>query len=266
MSRIAHLSDLHFGREQPELVAALHRQLHRLRPDLVAISGDLTQRARPRELAAAADFVAALPTPVLVVPGNHDIPGVTPRRFFGRWHAWRRHFPYDLEPEVHGEGFSAIGANSVRAWGPYLDWSRGRLRAEQIRRLAARIAAIPDARLRILVAHHPLLTTPAGAHRGEVGGASDALSALARAELDLALGGHVHLAYVGIREGVLIAHAGTGVSDRLVGESNGFNVIEGDRRALEIRHWYWSGADFAPGACRSFRRATDGWREQPAGC
>jgi 3',5'-cyclic AMP phosphodiesterase CpdA len=259
MIRIVHISDLHFGTEQPDLVAALEAQIKALAPDLVAASGDLTQRARPRELAAAAAFIGRLPRPVLAVPGNHDIPGVTPARFVDPWRGWLRHFPDGLEPEIEGPGFVAVGANSVRSGGPYLDWSRGRLGEAQITRLAARLAAATG-RLRILVAHHPLLLTPAGAHRGLVGRGPLALAKLGRAGLDLALGGHVHLGYAGIAGGVVIAHAGTGVSDRLVGEGNGFNVITGDHETLTVEHWRWQGRAYAPDDAAVFRRLRAGWQ------
>jgi predicted MPP superfamily phosphohydrolase len=100
MTCIVHISDLHFGTEQPVLVTTLESQIHDLAPDLVAVSGDLTQRARPRELAAAAAFIGRLPQPVLTVPGNHDIPVVAPTRLLDPLRGWLRHFPGGLEPEV----------------------------------------------------------------------------------------------------------------------------------------------------------------------
>lgn len=259
MSRIAHLSDLHFGSEQPPLVAALEQRLHALRPNLVVISGDLTQRARRHELVAAAGFIDRLPKPVLVVPGNHDIPGITPRRFLDPWRGWHGHFPGGLEPAVEHDDLIAVGANSVRAWGPYLDWSRGRLRPTQIRRLAERIERAPPHLLRILVAHHPFLLTPAAAGRGLVAGARPALQRLAQAGLDLALGGHVHLGYAGVTHGILVVHAATGVSSRLVGQANGFNLIEGHRDALSVEHWHWQGQDFSPHSRRQFHRENGIW-------
>ena len=260
MPRIVHVSDLHFGRDVPTLVRALETRIHALKPDLVAASGDLTQRARPRELAAAARFLSRLPQPVLAVPGNHDLPGVTPARFFGTWRPWLRHFPAGLEPVVEQPGLIAIGVNSARTWGPYLDWSRGRLNPRQIGATVTRLAAGSSTRLRVLIAHHPLLLTEAGAHRGLVGRASMALAELRSAGLDLILGGHVHLGYADVAAGMVVAHAGTGVSDRLVGEANGFNVIDGDHRHLTVVHWGWSGEDFAPQSQRIFARGDAGWK------
>jgi 3',5'-cyclic AMP phosphodiesterase CpdA len=254
MPRILHLSDLHFGRERADLVDAVLVQARSLAPDLVAISGDLTQRARRRELAAARRFVDALPSPVLVVPGNHDIPGVTPRRLIAPWRRWLRSFPGSMEPLLRGTDFTAIGANSVRVGGPYLDWSRGGLDAAQVERLAARLEAAPAADLRVLVLHHPLLLTEAGRHRGLVGGAAPALRRLAHAGLDLALGGHVHLPYTGRVNGVVVAHAGTGVSDRLVGVANGFNVVDADRTSIRVEHWIAADGRFVPDSRSRFPR------------
>jgi len=246
MPRILHLSDLHFGRERADLVHAVLRQARHLAPDLIAISGDLTQRARRRELAAARRFVDALPAPVLLVPGNHDIPGVTPRRLLTPWRRWRRVFPEGIEPVFQGADTTVVGANSVRLGGPYLDWSRGGLPAAQVERLAQRLEAAPATDLRVLVLHHPLLLTEAGRHRGLVAGAAPALRRLARAGLDVALGGHVHLPYAGLVNGVVVAHAGTGVSDRLVGVANGFNVIDADRAHILVQHWQAVDGRFVP--------------------
>ena len=258
MPRILHLSDLHFGRERADLVEAVLAQARHLAPDLVAISGDLTQRARRRERLAARRFVDALPAPVLLVPGNHDIPGVTPRRLLTPWQRWLRTFPDSIEPMLRGADFTAVGANSVRIGGPYLDWSRGGLDAAQVERLAQRLEATSPTDLRVLVLHHPLLLTDAGRHRGLVGGAAPALRRLARAGLDLALGGHVHLPYTGQVQGVVVAHAGTGVSDRLVGVANGFNLIHADRASILVEHWHAADGRFEPAGERRFPRRVRG--------
>ncbi|TVQ88606.1 MAG: metallophosphoesterase [Chromatiaceae bacterium] len=260
MTCIVHISDLHFGREQPLLVAALAAQIAHLAPDLVVASGDLTQRARPRELRAAAAFLSQLPPPVLVIPGNHDMPGAHPRRLLDPWRGWRTHFGPDLEPVVAGADFIAVGINSARRWGWHPDWSRGRLHPLQIEAVAARLQATPAHALRILAAHHPLLLTPAGAGRGLVGGHVLALARLRAAGLDLALGGHVHLGYADVTAGIVVAHSGSSVSNRLIGEANGFNLISGDRTALRVEHWQWQGHAFAVASAVGFQRGDQGWQ------
>lgn len=189
MPRILHLSDIHFGRERPALARHLLAQAAEMVPDLIAISGDLTQRARRHQLAAARAFVDALPAPVLVVPGNHDIPGISIRRLLDPWRRWRSDFFAETEPTFRGAGMTVLGANSVRIGGPYLDWSRGKLKPAQIDALAAKFSAASADDLRVLVMHHPLLLTEAARHRGLVGSAAQALQRLAAVGLDLALGG-----------------------------------------------------------------------------
>jgi 3',5'-cyclic AMP phosphodiesterase CpdA len=259
-SRILHLSDLHFGRHRPALVEAVVALTQTLAPDLIAISGDLTQRARRRELDAARAFLARLPGPLLRVPGNHDMPGWQLWERFGEpWRKWCSRLGPELEPVVETPGLLAVGVNTARPGGLYRDWSRGRIDADQVKRIEGLLAAGHAKPLRLLVAHHPLLLTPAGAHRGLMGNAEMALPRLRAAGLDLALGGHVHLGYAGVVGGVVIAHAGTGTSDRLVGEPNGCNLITGDGDRIEVAQWQWHGDGFAPAAKHRFLRRATGW-------
>jgi len=263
ITRILHLSDLHFGRQRPLLVETLVAQAWELAPDLIAISGDLTQRARRRELDAARAFLERLPRPRLLVPGNHDMPGWQLwERFGDPWRKWRSRLGPDLEPVVETDRLLAFGINSARPGGLYRDWSRGRIDPAQIERIEGLLAAREEQSLRLLIAHHPLLLTPPGAHRGLMGNAELALSRLATAGLDLALGGHIHLGYAGVVNGIVIAHAGTGTSDRLVGEPNGCNLITADGDLLQVAHWQWQGDRFAPAAEHRFQRSPAGWRSE----
>ncbi len=257
---ILHLSDLHFGRERPALVEAVLALARTLAPDLIAISGDLTQRARRRELEAAHAFLERLPRPLLLVPGNHDMPGWRLWERFGNpWGRWRARFGATLEPVVETPDLLAIGMNTARPGGPYRDWSRGCISSAQVARAEGLLAAAGPKPLRLLVAHHPLLLTPAAAHRGLLGNAAMALPRLRATGLDLALGGHVHLAYAGVAHGVVIAQAGTGTSDRLVGEPNSCNLISADGDQLTIARWQWQGERFAPATESRFLRQATGW-------
>lgn len=259
-SRILHLSDLHFGRQRPELVDAVLALAHVQAPDLIAISGDLTQRARARELLAARAFLSRLPQPLLLVPGNHDMPGWQLwERFADPWRQWRTHLDAELEPVLETPGLLAIGVNTARPGGLYRDWSRGRIDPDQVARVESLLRRRRDKPLRMLIAHHPLLLTSAVAHRGRMGNGADALLRLHAAGLDLALGGHVHLGYAGVVDGVVIAQAATGTSDRLVGEPNGLNLIEADGSRLRIAHWHWQDDRFAPVAEARFERLAAGW-------
>src|SRR6266850_3541000 len=99
MRTIIHLSDLHFGRVDRRIVAPLVAAIDELAPDLVAVSGDFTQRARTREFTEARAFLETLRFPRLVVPGNHDVPLYNvARRFLSPLGRYRRFIAEDLQP------------------------------------------------------------------------------------------------------------------------------------------------------------------------
>ncbi len=258
MIGIAHISDLHFGREVPEVREALLAELRVDPPELLAVSGDLTQRARPDEFRRARAFLERIPGTRIVVPGNHDMPAVAiGMRLAAPWYRWRRWFSPELEPMVEGPGFRALGINTARRAGWTLDWSRGRINAEQMQRAAEVLGAAGD-RLRVIVAHHPFLLTGSAAGRGQAGRSAQAMPHLRRAHVDLVLGGHVHLAYSGTVEGIVVAQTGTSISSRLKGEPNSYNRIRADRDVItvEVRAW-------ETGAFRELRK--DRYRRTPAG-
>ncbi|HET9483097.1 MAG TPA: metallophosphoesterase family protein [Xanthomonadales bacterium] len=261
MPVIAHISDLHFGRDLPLLADALIDELGRLAPDLVAISGDLTQHGHRDELAAARAFVDRLPAPALAVPGNHDMPKNPWLRFAHPWRRWREAFRRPLEPVVRGDGYIAVGANTARAWGPTLDWSRGRINDAQLDVLEREFAG-GDA-LRVLVAHHPFLLDEAARHRGLVGGAHDAMATLQRARVDLVLGGHVHMGYADTVGGIVVAQSGTTFSDRLKGEAQGFNLIDASRSRMVVEHYRAEGHAFERDEIAVFERRGQ-WLRAPA--
>ncbi|EXJ13438.1 metallophosphoesterase family protein [Imhoffiella purpurea] len=260
MMRIAHISDLHFGTHLPPLAETLCAEIRRMRPDLVALSGDLTQHARPREFAAAATFIRRLPDPVLVVPGNHDLPGWRPwRRFVHPWREWRRHISEDLESSVRGRDFIAIGVKTARRWGMHLDWSRGRINLDQLGRVVRLAGASEPDAVRILVAHHPFLLSDAVRKRGLVGRADEILDGLRSARIDLILGGHLHRSDAGTANGIVVAQAGTAISSRRKGEPNAYNRIQASSRQIRIEAMRWDGKRFAVAGSSSFQRSELGW-------
>src|SRR3982750_1516324 len=104
MRRLAHLSDLHFGRVDPAAVEGLVRSLEDARPDLIVVSGDFTQSARSEEFRAARAFLDRLPAPTFAVPGNHDLPQWNPVERLVR--------PYDRYRPFIGEGVGARWAHA----------------------------------------------------------------------------------------------------------------------------------------------------------
>jgi 3',5'-cyclic AMP phosphodiesterase CpdA len=265
MIRLLHLSDPHFGAADPAVAAAFLERAAELAPDLTLLSGDLTMRARRRELAAASEFVDGLPEPRLVIPGNHDIPGLNQpfERFFHPFRRYRKTFGPELEPEFRTAGLQVVGLNSTRAFGFHADWSEGRLSRDALDRAAARFATAGDD-LRVLVLHHPLLA-PAGHGRAVVDPLPQLLDLIGRMRVDLVLCGHFHrshLATIGPDDSwhAVVSQAATVCSTRLQGEPQGFHEILATRERLEfIRHRYVAGR-FVAESTFSFQHGVTGWR------
>ncbi len=271
--RLLHLSDVHFGRVNPALIAPMLRAVEGLAPDLVVISGDLTQRARPAQFAAARGFLDRLPVPWMAVPGNHDIPLDRPfRRFFRPFGAYRRAIGADLAPVVDLPGLSVLGLNTATP----RHWQAGRIAPARFLALLARVRAA-KARNQIVavVAHHPF-SQPPGTDKQLMTGAATALEALAAAGADLVLSGHLHhwaIAPLAAPEGgarLLQVQAGTALSTRERGEPNDFALIEISRgRAARLaiaRHAAGPGGDFGAIARQVYVRQGDHWvlQEAPA--
>jgi 3',5'-cyclic AMP phosphodiesterase CpdA len=268
VTRIAHISDLHFGRDVADVDRGLVAALRQFTPDLTVVSGDLTQRATHAQFRAARRFLRRLPQPCLVIPGNHDIPGLNlVARFFFPWRRWQQHLGMNLAPVVDGEAFTAAGINTVRRMGWYLDWSRGRIGRSQARHVRRILQSAPSFKLRVVAAHHPFWLPPAHRERRIIGGRDDVLSDFRAAGVDLILGGHIHQPYIHQLSGMIVAHAGSTLSDRLSdGRTNSLNLIEGDRRSLQIRTVEWNGKRFGRTAVtRRFVRAAGGFVESAEG-
>src|SRR5688572_4940153 len=155
-TRVLHLSDLHFGRnDKPESIEALARLAAEACPELVIASGDLTHRGLRSQHERAAAFLRGLDLPVLTIPGNHDIPYTFPKRFTRPWQEFERLWD-ETEPVYRSESIVAVGLNSVRPW----RHQSGRLRDAQIERAGELLREAPDGALRVVVFHHHLLGPP----------------------------------------------------------------------------------------------------------
>lgn len=254
--RLVHISDLHFGAENPRLPVRLRAAIIAAAPDIVAISGDLTQRALKTEFGEAKAFLDSIPCPVLVVPGNHDVQGTWKlwERFLTPWENFRTIISQDLEPLWRQPGALMMGVNSARPAGWYFDWSRGRLSRAQMARIIERGSAAEPETMRVLVVHHPPAAPPDGTARHLIGGLEEFSRAVHRSGVDLVLSGHFHMSYAQAlplkgeapHRSCVLSSVSTATSHRLKGEPNGFHLVEGNARQLRIEDWSWNGADYHP--------------------
>jgi len=268
MRTIVHLSDLHFGRLDQRLVAPLLTTIDAIAPDLIAISGDLTQRARERQFAEARRFIESLRFPRLVVPGNHDVPLYDlVRRVFTPFARYQRMIAHDLEP-VHADNeIVAIGLNSARS----LTFGRGRLNEVQVGRAVERLRGLPPSLVKIIVTHHPFDLPDDYASEHLVGRAKMAMRQLASVGADLFLAGHLHVSHIGHTaerykisgHSALVVQAGT-LSTRQRGEANAFNVLRVERPHIIVARHTWDNDrhTFIESSTRAFRHAASGWIDE----
>ncbi len=257
MSLLLQVSDPHFGTEQPAVLEALVRLAAHQRPDLVVLSGDITQRARAAQFRAARAFVDRLGAPVLAIAGNHDIPlYALGARLFHPHARQCQAFGDMLEPVHSSPEWLVLCVDTTRAW----RHKNGALSAAQIERVAARLASASAGQLRVVVVHQPIAVLRPEDVPDRLRGHAIALPRWAAAGADLVLGGHIHLPYVmplrHLVRPVWVVQAGTAVSARVRrGVPNSVNLLRwGAPHAAAgrcvIEQW-----DFAA-ASQAFARAT----------
>jgi 3',5'-cyclic AMP phosphodiesterase CpdA len=263
---IVHLSDIHFGRVNPHVIPPLIDAITTLAPDLVAVSGDLTQRARPQQFRDARAFLDRLPAPRIVVPGNHDVPlHNVAARLLQPLRQYRRYITDDLRPYFHDEEMAVLGVNTARS----LTIKEGRINDAQVAWVSERLRACPPGAVKIIVTHHPFDVPHGHDERDLVGRARMAMEALARCGVDLFLAGHLHVSHTtpsAARYNIsghsaLVVQAGTVASDRRRGEENSFNVVRIDRPQIAVERFEWQPArgEFALVSSERFRHTSDGW-------
>jgi 3',5'-cyclic AMP phosphodiesterase CpdA len=235
LSVILHLSDTHFGTEQPEVTAALLQLAHEVRPDIAILSGDVTQRARRGQFADAHQFMDALTARAkLVIPGNHDIPLFNLfARVFNPYGNYCRAFGKELEPQFSNQDVLVIGLNTTRPW----RHADGEVSAQQIERVAQQLQRALPGQLRIVVVHQPVFVERASDKENLLHGHQQAINAWAAAGADLILSGHIHLAYMRnlrkelpeVTRSLWTVSAGTAISSRIrEGKPNSVNLIRYD--------------------------------------
>ncbi len=248
MRTILHVSDLHFGPpHRPEQAAALLDLAAERRPSLVIVSGDLTQRAKPRQFREARAFVDRLASPSLVVPGNHDVPMF---RFWERlldpYGAYRRHFSAELEPIFRDEDLLAVGINSAFNW----TIKDGRITLARLLEVGRLFGEAPRELFKVAVVHHHVIPPPNFGTQRVLINAYEAMDVFSSVGVDLILSGHLHRAYIGNSEEfypkgrppVVIVHSGTTTSSRGRGgerDQNSCNWIRVEDESMVVSHLRW---------------------------
>ncbi len=246
--RIAHLSDIHFGGELTEAVEAATFEVAAFAPTLTVVTGDLTLNGQPSEFRAAARWLARLPAPRMVTPGNHDTPYWNlVLRSLAPFDRYRRYIGRAEAAAFDAPDLVARSLNSARGAQPRLNWSRGAISMPRLREIDWRSDS--PAPLRLFACHHPLLFLPGAPVEGGVRCGPEAVGALVKAGVDLILSGHVHNPFV-----VPLPEAGTGrwavgagtLSRRLRGTAASYTTIVGGDGLCEVTAHGWTGERFEP--------------------
>ncbi len=247
MINILHMSDLHFGEVfLPHIGEALVFSAHELQTDLIAVSGDFTQNATEQQFQRARDFLKELPQcPIIVTPGNHDVP---PRFSFRDlcqpFALYRRYIHPKLDYVSEYEGIKMVSLNSTSSLGSLVN---GRLSRQQLEFCTQAFQNTPKEMLRVMMCHHHLAPAPKLNGGGVMWHAKRTIDQLQDAHVDLVLGGHKHRSYVGnsldfytgeIREhGIILVQCGTSTSRRGRGrerEKNTFNWIHVEPHEIHV--------------------------------
>ncbi len=240
MTRLLHVSDPHFGTERQPVVDALVQLAHTQRPDIVVLSGDITQRATAAQFAAARRFVQRLQVPLcLAIPGNHDIPlWHLPLRLLSPYARYAQAFGDDLEPSTDTDDLLLLCVNTTRWW----RHQDGELSTLQIERVAQKLVNARPGQRRVVVVHQPLAVTRPEDHKNRLHGHAQALQRWGASGVDLILGGHIHLPFVlPLPSGGWAVQAGTAVSARVRGlAGHSVNLISIEAGAAEcatVQRW-----------------------------
>jgi 3',5'-cyclic AMP phosphodiesterase CpdA len=249
---LLHISDLHFGPYyHPEVGEQVQEFARGLEPDVIAASGDFTQRARREQFREARDFLERLPTvPLIVTPGNHDVPLYrVHERLLSPYALYREYISEELDSVTAVDGGLFVALNSTsphravvngRIHGWQLDFARGALEE-----------ADPDS-IKVVVAHHHFAPPPDFEGGQVMPRAKRALDLFSVLGVDLILGGHMHRAYVGNSldvypgqrrdHGIVIGQSGTSTSRRgraREREKNTLNVLRLDTETIRITHYMY---------------------------
>lgn len=266
MRTLVHLSDLHFGKVDAALLDPLRDLVHRIAPDVVVVSGDLTQRAKSEQFEQARAWLDTLPGPQIIVPGNHDISLYNVfRRFVLPLDRYKRYITEELEPVYIDDEIAVMGVNTARS----LTFKDGSVNKEQIDAIRARLGKLDRHITRVIVTHHPFDLPTHVENPDLVDRAPMAMAAFAECGVDLLLSGHMHASHSGSTAdryqmseyAALVVQAGTATSTRGRGEVNSFNVVRVEHDKVEVDRYGWDmiGNAFSLMTTEKFLRSGNIW-------
>ncbi|WP_243392611.1 metallophosphoesterase family protein [Minwuia thermotolerans] len=263
-----HISDLHFGPPfLPRVGEALQEIAPRLTPDVIIVTGDITQRAKPSQFEAARRFIDRLPdVPKVIVPGNHDVPLYRIRERLSRpLDLYRKYMTPELDGVLRLERAVILWLNSTS---PYRAISNGRIHLDQLAYSRKVLADASPETVKFIAAHHHFHPAPDYERDQTMPKAKRAMDIFVELGVDMIFGGHLHRAYIGNsldvyagadrEHGIIIVQCGTTTSRQGRGrerEKNSFNFVEVDGDLLHVTHYlYFEGEGFSPISRHTFPR------------
>ncbi|MCE9541188.1 metallophosphoesterase [Candidatus Kaiserbacteria bacterium] len=269
MRKILHVSDLHFGKTDPLVIGKLQESIIAASPDIIVVSGDLTQRAEIEQFKDAQAFLGAVKNSgahVFVIPGNHDIrPVYAPiKRALSPYDRYKQHISEEIAPRYADDEVAIASIDTVRRG----KISNGKIGKQQVEELRSWFSTLHPETTRIVVTHHPL-DLPKDLLRPLVRRAKHAVYGLASSRIDLYLAGHYHRSsvtstdsrYRDLSRPSLAVQAGT-VSMRGRGEAQSFNILTVQSHDMHVDTHLFSAETetFEMSGRKRFIREEDVWR------
>ena len=270
MKTIAHISDIHFGREDPVIVEGLLEAVALAAPDIIVVSGDLTQRARKKQFRAAREFLQDLPdVPQIVIPGNHDLSLTSlVDRALKPFKKYKKYITSDLEPFYTDAEVAISGINTVRL----ATVNDGRIKPRVVKIACEQLEGAGTGKARVVVTHHPIDVKPGDWKQRMVSKSKEAMKHFSAIGVDLFLSGHLHVGRTIATSArfkmkgysAVVVHAGTAVSTRRRGQENAWNIVRvenvgPDHGIIEIQPMHWNNLAFRPMPTERYLKGKDGW-------